>query len=127
MQPAYGLTAGGGKRYNSPMCGIAGSYNTDGAAGGPGGAGRHGGGHSPPRAGRRRVLHATGRVGLAHLALRIIDLSDAALQPMANEDGRLRLVFNGEIYNYLELRPGLEAARAALPFAIRQRDHPARL
>ncbi|HEX8229136.1 MAG TPA: asparagine synthase (glutamine-hydrolyzing) [Chloroflexia bacterium] len=46
---------------------------------------------------------------LAHRALRIIDLSDAAIQPMQNHDGSLHLVFNGEVYNYVELRPELEA------------------
>lgn len=49
-------------------------------------------------------------IGLAHRHLRIIDLSDAALQPMSNHDGSLHLIFNGEIYNYVELRPVLEAA-----------------
>ncbi len=51
-----------------------------------------------------------GGVGLAHRHLRIIDLSDAALQPMPNQDGSLHIIFNGEIYNYIELRPVLEAA-----------------
>lgn len=40
--------------------------------------------------------------------LSIIDLSPDARQPMANEDATLRLVFNGEIYNFRELRRGLE-------------------
>ena len=48
------------------------------------------------------------RVGLAHRRLSIIDLSDAGAQPMANADGRLRVVFNGEIYNYRQLRAELE-------------------
>ncbi|MDD1671197.1 MAG: asparagine synthase (glutamine-hydrolyzing) [Methanomicrobiales archaeon] len=48
-----------------------------------------------------------GPVGLAHRRLAIIDLSDAACQPMTSEDGTLRLVFNGEIYNYVELREEL--------------------
>ncbi|MBM4431664.1 MAG: asparagine synthase (glutamine-hydrolyzing), partial [Chloroflexi bacterium] len=39
----------------------------------------------------------------------IIDLSPAGNQPMANEDGTIWIVFNGEIYNFLNLRPALEA------------------
>lgn len=50
-----------------------------------------------------------GRVGLAHRRLSIIDLSDAGLQPMSTRDGRLNIVFNGEIYNYRELKGRLEA------------------
>jgi len=49
-----------------------------------------------------------GRVGLGHRRLSIIDLSQAASQPMCNEDGSLWLVFNGEIYNYAEIRAELE-------------------
>jgi asparagine synthase (glutamine-hydrolysing) len=49
------------------------------------------------------------RVGLAHRRLAIIDLSDAGAQPMATMDGRLRITFNGEIYNYRDLRKELEA------------------
>lgn len=52
----------------------------------------------------------SGPVGLAHRRLAIIDLSDEGRQPMANEDGSLWIVFNGEIYNYLELRDELLAA-----------------
>jgi len=44
-------------------------------------------------------FHPTAAVGLAHRRLSIIDLSDAAAQPMSNEDGSLQIVFNGEIYN----------------------------
>ncbi len=47
-------------------------------------------------------------VGLGHRRLSIIDLSAAAHQPMCNEDGRIWIVFNGEIYNFQELREGLE-------------------
>ena len=46
-------------------------------------------------------------VGLGLSRLKILDLSDAANQPMATEDGRFILVYNGEIYNYLELRDEL--------------------
>ena len=47
------------------------------------------------------------RVSLAHRRLAIIDLSDDAHQPMMNEDGSIILVYNGEIYNYPELREKL--------------------
>jgi asparagine synthase (glutamine-hydrolysing) len=48
------------------------------------------------------------RIGLAHRRLAIIDLSPAAAQPMSNENGSLRVVFNGEIYNHAEIRAELE-------------------
>ncbi len=48
-----------------------------------------------------------GRVGLGHRRLSIIDLSDAGAQPMFNADRSLALIFNGEIYNYKELRQKL--------------------
>jgi asparagine synthase (glutamine-hydrolysing) len=50
-----------------------------------------------------------GAVGLAHRRLAIVDLSDAARQPMTAEDPRVRVVCNGEIYNFRELRAELEA------------------
>src|SRR6201984_2268903 len=48
------------------------------------------------------------RWGLGHRLLSIIDLSDRAPQPMISDDGRFVLVFNGEIYNYPQLRAELE-------------------
>ena len=49
------------------------------------------------------------RVGLGHRRLAILDLSEAAAQPMSNSDGTLHISFNGEIYNHLEIRKELEA------------------
>jgi asparagine synthase (glutamine-hydrolysing) len=50
-----------------------------------------------------------GRVGFGHRRLSIIDLTEAGAQPMASADGKLIVTFNGEIYNYRELRRRLEA------------------
>jgi asparagine synthase (glutamine-hydrolysing) len=90
------------------MCGICGELTFDGA---------------PVReeeliAMRDRLLHrgpdsfgayvsSRGTSGLGFRRLRIIDLSPNASQPMANEDGTVQVVFNGEIYNYQALREGL--------------------
>src|SRR5208282_4165131 len=51
--------------------------------------------------------YLAGPVGLGHRRLSIIDLSDGGSQPMCNENGTVWIVFNGEIYNYLELRKQL--------------------
>src|SRR5690349_14808905 len=90
------------------MCGIAGFYNLDGAPAehallkrmanavahrGPDGEG----------------FHTDGPAGLAHRRLAIIDLSPAGKQPMVTDDGRYALSYNGEIYNFQELRAELEA------------------
>jgi asparagine synthase (glutamine-hydrolysing) len=48
-------------------------------------------------------------VGFGHRRLAIIDLSDAAAQPMHGEGGRQVVMFNGEIYNFREVRKGLQA------------------
>lgn len=47
-------------------------------------------------------------VGLGHRRLSIIDLSKEAHQPMSNEDGSIWIVYNGEIYNFQELKKNLE-------------------
>ncbi|MDJ1158993.1 asparagine synthase (glutamine-hydrolyzing) [Chelatococcus sp. SYSU_G07232] len=90
------------------MCGIAGIIRKDGApveAGviaamtdavahrGPDGAG----------------ILVEGPIGLGHRRLSIIDLSDGGKQPMSYSDSGLTITYNGEIYNYLELRRELEA------------------
>lgn len=48
-------------------------------------------------------------IGIAHRRLSIIDLSTAGKQPLSNEDDTIWLSFNGEIYNYVELIPELQA------------------
>ncbi|NDC76353.1 MAG: asparagine synthase (glutamine-hydrolyzing) [Chitinophagia bacterium] len=57
--------------------------------------------HRGPDAGG---IHELGPAYLGHRRLSIIDLTSAADQPMTDVDGRFTLVFNGEIYNHLELR-----------------------
>lgn len=51
--------------------------------------------------------YVQGRVALGHRRLSIIDLSDAANQPFADHTGRYRIVFNGEIYNFQEIKDRL--------------------
>ena len=53
--------------------------------------------------------YCDGPVGLGHRRLSIIDLTDAARQPMETRDGRYVLTYNGEIYNYQELKLELSA------------------
>jgi len=60
----------------------------------------------PDDAGTLVMPHA----GLGHRRLSIIDLSARGHQPMCNEDQKIWMVFNGEIYNYQDLRPELEVA-----------------
>lgn len=87
------------------MCGIAGYVNLDGATANPSllrrmiDRLRHRG----PDA---QAVRVCGPVGLAHARLSIVDLSGGA-QPMAAADGTAWIVFNGEIYNCLELREEL--------------------
>jgi asparagine synthase (glutamine-hydrolysing) len=88
------------------MCGIAGILNLDGtsvdarllqrmtavlAHRGPDGEG----------------FYTDGALGLGHRRLRIIDLSERGKQPLSNEDKTVWVTFNGEIYNYRELRASL--------------------
>lgn len=87
------------------MCGIAGMFNLDGVAVAP-----------ESLQGMIRMLahrgpddtgfHVDNGVGLAHARLSIIDLVGGQ-QPMCNEDSSLWITFNGEIFNYLELREEL--------------------
>jgi asparagine synthase (glutamine-hydrolysing) len=90
------------------MCGIGGVLRTDGAPVDPqallrmGAAMKHRG---PDGFG----VFVGDRVGLAHVRLSIIDVERGA-QPLGNEDGRVLIVYNGEVYNYIELRDELQAA-----------------
>jgi asparagine synthase (glutamine-hydrolysing) len=54
-------------------------------------------------------VYRDGRAGLAHARLSIIDLASGQ-QPLSNEDGSLWITFNGEIFNYIELRERLVAS-----------------
>lgn len=53
-------------------------------------------------------IHTAPGVGLGQRRLSVIDLSTRAVAPLSNEDGSIWVTFNGEIYNFLELRGGLE-------------------
>jgi asparagine synthase (glutamine-hydrolysing) len=88
------------------MCGIAGIFNMGGNA-------------APSRPELKKMIEAVHhrgpdgygfyhdeKVGLAHARLSIIDIAGGN-QPIRNEDGAVQLVFNGEIFNYLELRKTL--------------------
>src|SRR5262247_686956 len=88
------------------MCGIAGLYNLTGEQVAPDSVSRmttmlaHRG---PDDSG----LWSAGAIALGHRRLSIIDLSPRGRNPMPNEDETVWLTFNGEIYNYKELRPRL--------------------
>jgi asparagine synthase (glutamine-hydrolysing) len=62
----------------------------------------------PQRGPDDRGVYVSDPVVLAFRRLSILDLTPAGAQPMASDDGRYRIVFNGEIYNYRELRARLD-------------------
>jgi len=55
-----------------------------------------------------------GPIGFAHRRLAIIDLNERSAQPMSSSDGAVCVTFNGEIFNFPELRAELEAHAAAV-------------
>src|ERR1700745_2488295 len=54
--------------------------------------------------------HTGSHAALGHRRLSIIDVSDSGREPLPNEDGTMWLTYNGEIYNYRELRAELLSA-----------------
>ena len=90
------------------MCGIAGIFHLDGAPASP----------VVLRAMTDAIAHrgpdgegafTDGPLGLGHRRLAIIDLTPAGHQPMASADGGLVISYNGEIYNFQELRETMES------------------
>ncbi len=67
----------------------------------------------PDDAGLWRGRLGEAEAGLAHARLAVLDPSPSGKQPMESADGRLRVVFNGEIYNFAELRAELERGGAS--------------
>ena len=89
------------------MCGIAGAIYFDGRSAERGTLKRMARSiqHRGPDA---EGIYTYGSVGLSHRRLSIIDLSEAANQPFISGDGRYILCYNGEVYNYRELKVELE-------------------
>src|ERR1035441_33799 len=96
------------KKYS--MCGIAGLFRSSGVSASDVEAVTRMTAAQIHRGPDAEGLHCAERAVLGHRRLSILDLSESGRQPMSNEDGAIWVVFNGEIYNYLELRSELLAA-----------------
>ncbi|MBD0368959.1 MAG: asparagine synthetase B, partial [Flavisolibacter sp.] len=96
------------------MCGIAGIFRMEDPAGLPSSVKRMTEvlSHRGPD-GEGFFIREEKGIALGHRRLSIIDLSEEANQPMISNDGRYVMVFNGEIYNYIELREKLLAEGVA--------------
>jgi asparagine synthase (glutamine-hydrolysing) len=89
------------------MCGICGIFDAEGQAPAQQGLLRRMADSLAHRGPDNDGFYASALCALGHRRLKIIDLSPLGKQPMTNEDQSLWLSFNGEIYNYLDLRPEL--------------------
>src|SRR4051812_30137829 len=88
------------------MCGIAGIVSEAGASLEGSRAMTDSIAHRGPD-GEGHWISSDGKVALGHRRLAIIDLSEGGRQPMFYGDGRYTITFNGEIYNYLEIKDAL--------------------
>src|SRR5687768_1453636 len=90
------------------MCGIAGYFSLDGRPASPAvlQAMTDAVAHRGPDG---QAIYVDGNLGFGHRRLAIIDLSTAGNQPMTSVDGRHVIIYNGELYNFPELRVELEA------------------
>ncbi len=68
-------------------------------------------------------VHVAGQAGLAQRRLSVIDLRAQGVAPLSNEDGTVWVTFNGEIYNFRELRAGSRGAWPPVPHRHRHRSH----
>src|SRR5262245_46553192 len=91
------------------MCGIAGLIRQGGLAPDDVGAVERMTAAQIHRGHDGKGLFSDHRVALGHRRLSIIDVSDAGAQPMSDEDGSVWVTYNGEVYNFTELRAELIA------------------
>ena len=89
------------------MCGINGIYGLEGLSHPEGIVQRMNDAmaHRGPDAG---AVRRDGNIAFGHRRLSIIDLSEAGNQPFFSADGRYMIVYNGELYNYIELKEELK-------------------
>lgn len=91
------------------MCGLAGMYNFRSFAPADRGALKRMTRLLVHRGPDDEGFYFTQALGLGHRRLSILDLSERGHQPMCTADGRFVIAYNGEVYNYLEIRKDLEA------------------